>query len=174
MSSLRVQKIFSAAPNQIKLLGGYSFDWQTALAWAGRVTAGADAGKDACVIDGSSSTWATGNLRVVLVAVPAMDQVPGSVSASKTQSHASGHFIDGGVRLKVYAETPATWTGTHAHFLRDVQQHLVGQNSAPIELYLCANGTNPEVEGVNGAGSSASYTSAGIYLPYGMGYAGGI
>jgi hypothetical protein len=43
-----------------------------------------------------------------------------------------------------------------------------------VELLYCADGTNPTVEGVNGAGSSATYTSAGLFLPYGMGYAGGI
>lgn len=174
MSSLRVQKIYSAMPNQIKLLGGYSKDWQEAIVWQGRVTAGADLGKDACVIDFTSATWASGNLRAVLVALPAQDQIAGSVDASKTQSHAAGYFIDGGVRFKVYLETAGLVTDAQSAFQRYVQHHLLGQNSAPIELFFCADGTEPTVQGVNGAGATASFTSAGVYLPYALGFAGGV
>jgi hypothetical protein len=179
MSSLRVAKIFQAMPNQIKLLGGYSKDWQEAIVWQGRVdSTNTDglAGKDACVIDFTSATWTSGtdNLRAVLVAIPAQDQIAGSVDASKTQSHAAGYFMDGGARFQVYFETAAAVTDAQSAFQRYVTHHLLGQNSAPVELFFCANNTEPTVEGVNGAGATASFTSAGVYLPYALGFAGGV
>jgi hypothetical protein len=168
MSSPRVQKLFEAMPDQLKRLGGYTFDIRQVIRWQGRA---AD-GKDACVIDIDSATWADNNRRVIIVAEPASDK--NNTTAMKTQSHAAGHYLDGSVKFKVYAETPEAWTDAQAHFMRLVQQHIVGQLAAPMELLLTANDTQPTVDGVNGAGATASATSAGTYLPWGMSYTGGV
>lgn len=168
MSAVRVQKIFEAMSNQIKKLGGYSADWQDALIWQGQDASG----KDAVVIDFDGSSWSTANRRVILVAMPASDA--NNTAQLKTQSHAQGMFIDGSVWFKAYCETPLSWTGEHAAFLRKVQQHILGQLGAPMQLVLTANGTEPAVEGVNGAGLTSTSTEAEKMLPYGLTYPGGV
>lgn len=173
MSSPRVQKQFQAMPDQLKRLGSYSFNIKDVIKWQGRVTAGSDLGDDAMLLDITASTWATANCRAILIAEPATDR--NDQAAFKTQSHAEGQYIDGSVSFKLYMETPASWTGEHAKCQRLLMHMLVGQLSAPVELLLCANATEPTVQGVNGAGASAAFTSAGVYLPYGgMAYPGGI
>ncbi len=164
MSSMRVQKIFEGMPEQIKRLGGYDYDIKAVLRWQGRVAAGTHAGKDACVLDIDSATWADNNRRCIVVAHPATDL--SNTAALKTQSHAAGHYIDGSVRFSVYAETPESWTGSQAKFMRQVMHHLVGQLGAPVELFWGNNDAEPTVQGVNGAGAdSAGLTSAGTDLP---------
>lgn len=170
MSSARVQKIFAAMPDQLRRLGPYSSpaDFSQAIRWQGR-----DAqGRDACVIDMDAAAWADNNRRVIIVAVPASDK--SNTAAMKTQSHAAGHSLDGSVSFLVYAETPEDHTGAQARWMRLVMHHLVGQLGAPAQLLLTANDTEPTVNGVNGAGSTASTTDAGQYLPWGMSYPGGI
>ena len=167
MNSQRVQKLFQAMPDQIKRLGGYSFDINSVIRWQGRVTAGAHAGKDAMILDIDSATWADNNRRVIIVAEPAADL--NNTAAMKTQSHAAGMYIDGPVRLKVYCETPEAWTDAQAKFQRLVQHHIVGQLSCPMELYFGTNDVKPEIQGVEGAvADSAGLASAGWYLPWGM------
>lgn len=168
MSSPRVQKLFEAMPDQLKRLGGYTFDIRQVIRWQGRDASG----KDACLIDIDAATWADNNRRVIIVAEPASDL--NNTAALKTQSHASGHTLDGSVRFHLYAETPEAWTDEQARFMRIVQHHLVGQLAAPTQLLLTANDTEPTVEGVNGAGATAATTSAGWYLPWGMTYPGGV
>lgn len=174
MSSPRVQKIFEGMPDQLKRLGGYTFKLADAIVWQGRATAGTHAGKDACVLDLTSATWADGNLRAIIVATPASDK--GNTAAMKTQSHASGHFLDGSVKLAVYMETPEAWTDAQANFSRLLQQHIVGQLACPCEFFFGTNDVEPTVQGVNSAGAdSAGLTSAGTLLPYGgVAYPGGI
>jgi hypothetical protein len=169
MSSPRVQKIFEGIPDQLKRLGGYTFDIKAVLRWQGRDAAG----RDACVLDIDSATWADNARRAILVAVPS-DSNP-SVAAMHTQSHASGHTLDGSVRFLMYLETPESWTGAQAHFGRLMQQVLLGQLAAPLEVLYTANDTEPTVDGVNGETSTASATSAGQLLPYGgISYPGGV
>lgn len=168
MSSPRVQKIFEAMPDQLKRLGGYSFDIRQVIRWQGRDASG----RDACLIDLTSATWADGNLRAILVAIPASDL--NNTAAMKTQSHASGHSLDGSVKFSLYAETPESQTDAQARFLRLLQQHINGQLAAPMELFLGTNDTEPTVNGVNGAVATSTYTSAGTYLPWGMTYPGGV
>ena len=168
MSAIRVQKIFEAMAGQLKQLGGYSEASQDALIWQGQDAAG----KDSVVIDFDGSSWSTANRRVIVVAQPASDA--NNTSQLKTQSHALGTFIDGSVWFKVYSETPANWTGDHAAFLRKVQQHLLGQLGAPMQLVLTANGTEPTVDGVNGESATATSTAAEKMLPYGLTYPGGV
>lgn len=164
MSSVRVQKYFEAMPEQIKRLGGYSYDFRQVIRWQGRVTAGTHAGKDAMVLDIDSATWADNNRRCIILATPASDL--NSTAAMKTQSHASGHYLDGSVRFSVYAETPEAWTNAQAAFMRHVMHHLRGQLGAPVELFWGTNDVEPTVQGVNGAGAdSAGLTSAGVDLP---------
>lgn len=168
MSAIRVQKMFEAMANQIKKLGGYSEDWRDALVWQGQDAAG----KDSVVIDFDGSSWSSANRRVLIVAQPASDA--NNTAQLKTQSHAQGEFISGSVWFKVYSETPANWTGDHAAFLRKVQQHLLGQLGAPTQLAFTANGTEPTVNGVNGASATATNTEAEKMLPYGLTYPGGV
>jgi hypothetical protein len=170
MSSVRVQKIFEGATDQLKRLGQYSGDSRSMLRWQGRATDG----KDAALYDADSATWATGNKRAIVTAEAASDA--NSTAAMKTQSHASGQSLDGSVRFYCYVETPASWTSAHAAWLRNLEHHLRGQLSAPVQFRFTANGTEPTVDGVNGAGSTAANTSAGWDLPYGGGsaYPGGV
>jgi hypothetical protein len=151
-------------PEQIKRAGKYSYNYQTALVWSGPVASGANAGKDACVIDIDSATWADNNRRVIILAEPASDF--NNTAALKTQSHASGHFIDGSVYLKAYFETPESWTGAQAQFVFHVMHHLRGQLASPVELFFGTNDVEPALLGVNGAGAdSAGLTSAGWMIP---------
>lgn len=164
MSSVRVQKYFEAMPEQIKRLGGYSYDFRQVIRWQGRVTAGPHAGKDAMVLDIDSAAWADNNRRCIVLATPASDL--NNTAAMKTQSHAAGHYLDGSVRFSVYAETPESWTGAQAAFMRHVMHHLRGQLAAPVELFWGNNDAEPTVQGVNGAGAdSAGLTSAGVDSP---------
>lgn len=163
MSSVRVQKYFEAALEQIKRLGGYTGDARAAMRWQGRVGAGADLGKDACVIDFDSATWADNNRRVILVAEPASDL--NNTAGMKTQSHSAGQNLDGSVRFKMYCETPESWTGAQAAFLRHVEHHLRGQLGAPTEVFYGTNDVEPTRNGVNGAGADSASTSAGTDLP---------
>jgi len=169
MSSPRVQKIFQGVTDQVRKLGKYKVDVLGTMVWQGRDATG----KDACVLDFTSATWATGNKRAILVAEPASDL--NDTAAMKTQSHASGHFIDGSVRFQLYMETPANWTGEHAKFQRDMIQHLRGQLGAPVQLNLTTNGTQMLIDGVNGhSGASVTGTAAEMMLPYGLAYTGGV
>ena len=167
MSAMRVQKLFQAIPEQVKRLGGYAKKASEAIVWQGRVTTGPNAGKDACVIDFTSATWADGNLRVVLLAEPASDL--NNTAALKTQSHAAGHTIDGSVRLKMHVETPESWTAAQAAFVRHVEHHLRGQLGAPVEVLYGTNDVEPRLEGVNGASAAnetaCAFVSAGVDLP---------
>lgn len=175
MSSPRAQKQFQAMPDQLKRLGGYTFDINGVLRWQGRVGTNdlGLAGYDACVLDLDATVWADNARRVLIVAVPAQDK--NGTAAMKTQSHAAGMYLDGSYSFKCYVETPESWTGEQARWERILMQHLVGQLAAPVELLYCANDTEPTLQGVNGVtAASASFTTAGTYLPYGMTYPGGV
>jgi len=167
MSSPRVQKYFSAMPEQIKRLGGYSYNFLTVLVWTGRVASGPYLGKDACIIDIDSSTWADNNRRVILLAEPASDL--NGTAALKTQSHAAGQYIDGSVYFKAYFETPESWTGAQAAFGRHVLHHLKGQLGSPVQIFYGTNDVAPALEGVNGASAgdetACGWTSAGWDIP---------
>jgi len=182
MSSPRVQKIFQAMPNQLRRLGKYDIDFTEVLRWSGRVTATADGhqGRDAAVIDlTSGDPWATLNKRLIIVAEPASDLQ--NTPAMKTQSHASGHYIDGSVRFHVYMEASAAFAqpSTDAikeywRFISNVQTHLVGQLAAPTKFWFSDVTDEPHLDSVNGAGSSADFTETEWLLPYGMVYPGGV
>jgi len=172
MSSPRAQKIFEGIPEQVKRLGGYDVDFREVMRWQGRVSAGAWLGKDACVIDFDSLTWADNNRRAIIVAEPASDL--NDTAAMKTQSHAAGHVLDGGVRFNLYMEEPESWTNDQARWQREIFHHLLGQMAAPVRLWVGDNDVEPEVEGVNGAGATSAFTDAGWYLPWGMAYPGGV
>ena len=177
MSSPRVQKQFEAMPNQIRRLGKYDIDFREVMRWQGRVDASTDltdiAGYDAAVMDFDSLSWSTANQRAILVAEPAQDLQ--KTDALKTQSHASGYFLDGSVRYHLYLETPAAWTGDHARWVRDLTHHCRGQLGAPCKLWFTANATEPTIKGVNGeTAATPSYTEGEWMLPYGMTYPGGV
>ena len=169
MSSVRVQKIFEGLPEQLKRLGGYTVSLDSMIKWQGRDASG----KDACVIDIDSTTWADNNRRVILVAKEASDK--NDTAGMKTQSHSLGQSMGSSVSLIMYAETPEDHTGAQAQWMRVVQQAIVGQLGCPVQILLTANDTQPTVNGVNGAVATASTTDAGTLLPYGgVGYPGGI
>lgn len=165
MSSQRISKQFESIPNQLRQLGPYHLGFSSAIVWQGRVDASnADlAGKNAVVIDFTSATWATGNLRAIIVANPVGDE--DHTLALKTQSHAFGHFIDGSVSFSVYMETPTTWVDELAAFQRNVLQHLRGQLSAPVQLNLCPASDEPTLNGVNGETTSATYVVSELMQP---------
>lgn len=168
MSSPRVQKIYQGLTESLRKLGPYANAFKTGIKWQGR-----DAlGKDAVLIDLTATAWATGNLRVIVVADPAADA--NNTAALKTQSHAQGYFLDGSVSFEVYMETPALHTDDQAKFQREILHVLRGQLGAPIHLFLTANTVKPTVNGVDGAGATAATTDAGTYQPYFFAVAGGI
>lgn len=178
MSSPRVTKIFEGLAGQLQRMGYKTaldkFGGRPCIRWIGRVddAAPAEAGHDAVVLDITAAAWSTANLRAILIADPATDLQ--DTKALKTQSHARDHYIDGSVSFKMYMETPANYTSAHAQFFAEMLHVLRGQLGAPVDLYLTANGTEPTVQGVNGAGSTAANTEAKYYLPYGMSYPGGV
>ena len=172
MASPRAQKIFEGIPEQVKRLGGYDVDFRAVIRWQGRVSAGTHAGRDACIIDFDSLAWADNNRRAIIVAEPASDQ--NQTAAMQTQSHAAGHVLDGGVRFHLYMEEPESWFNDQAKWERELQHHLQGQLASPVRLWIGDNDTEPEVEGVNGAGADSAYNDAGWYLPWGMAYPGGV
>lgn len=168
MSSPRIQKIYQGLTESLRKLGPYASAFKTGIKWQGR-----DAnGKDAVMIDLTATVWATGNLRVIIVADPAHDA--NNTAALKTQSHASGHFLDGSVSFTAYMEEPALHTDAAAKFQREILHVLRGQLGAPIQLLLTANGVEPTVNGVDGKGATAATTDAGTYQPYFFAVAGGI
>lgn len=169
--STRLQSFITSLPDQLKRLTGAQIALDKIIVWQGTVTAGPNAGKVAAVLDLDSATWADNNRRVLLLAEPGY--VGGN--AYRTQSHRASQYIDGSSSFKVYFETPEDYTGAQHQFQRIMQHVLLGQNSAPYELFYCANDTEPTLQGVNGAGSDASFTSAGLYAPYGgVSYIGGV
>lgn len=176
MSSPRVQKLFQAMPQQIKGLGKYDVVFTDVLRWAGRVDSTNDLGligHDACILDFDAyPSWASGQKRVIITAEPASDY--NNTSAMKTQSHAAGNFIDGSVRLHLWLETPGAVTDAQSAFVRNVVQHVRGQLAAPCQLHYTADGTQPAIKGVAGAGASAAFTAAEWMLPYSMVYPGGV
>ncbi len=183
MSSPRVQKYFEAMPNQIIRLGGYQADFNEALRWQGRVgadTAAVDVaeGEDAAVVDITALAWATLNKRFLIVAKRASDA--NDTKALQTQSHAFGQVIDGSHSFYVFAEAPASPGGAsdanleYYRFTQIIQQHLTGQLGAPVKFYWTDAGVEPTLEGVSGAGSSASFTEGDWVIPYGLTYPGGV
>jgi len=100
----------------------------------------------------------------------------------KTQSHASGEFIEGPALVEIFMEaaladaSAGMFSGTAAtaaaaiarmKFQEDILHILRGQNGAMVRLYLTAPGSVPSVNGVNGAGSDSLGSSIGVLLPYG-------
>lgn len=178
MSSPRVTKIFEGLAEQLHRTG-YSqaldkFGGRPCIRAIGRVdtTNATEAGHDACVIDLTAAVWATANLRAILVSEPATDS--NNTAAFKTQSHAFGQFLDGSVSFKMYMESPANFTSAHAQFYTEMLHILRGQLGAPVDLFLTANGTEPTVQGFNGASATATAVEAKYYLPYGLTYPGGV
>ena len=177
MSALSAFKMFEAMPEQIKKIGGYTYDINSVIRWIGTIdSAAAQAGLPAMVLDIDASTWADGNRRVIIVAQPAWDH--NKTAALMTQSHAAGQYLFGSYRFRVYSETPESHTGDQAKFMRFVQQALAGQLGAPMELLFGDNDVQPRVSGVQGASAAnettSNFVSAGWVLPYGMVYPGGV
>lgn len=168
MSSPRVQKIWQGLTEQLRKLGPYPNAFKSGIIAQGR---DAD-GRDCVLIDLTGASWSTGNLRAIIAANPASDE--NNTAALKTQSHASGHFIDGSVSFEVRMETPASWTASHARFQRELLQALRGQLGAPVRLLLTDNGDAPTLEGLNGAVSTEATTDAGTYQPYFFALPGGV
>lgn len=176
MSSPRVTKIFEGLAEQLRRQGYVDAlakdGTRPAIRWIGR---DAD-NRDAVLIDLTSASWSTANLRAIVVAKPASDKT--DTAALKTQSHAAGHFLDGSVSFELYMEchsnSNAGQASEHARFQREMLHILRGQLGAPVTLKLTDNGVEPTVEGVNGAGATAATTDAGTFLPYGMTYPGGV
>jgi len=168
MSSPRIQKIYQGLTESLRKLGPYADAFKTGIKWQGHSTDG----KDSVVIDLTATTWATQNLRVVIVADPAHDV--NNTDAFRTQSHAAGMFLDGSVSFRLFMETPTDWTGDLAKFQREILHVLRGQLGAPIQLLLTAETVEPTYAGVNGETLTAATTDAGQYQPYYFAVAGGI
>lgn len=184
MASPRVQKMFQNITAQVRKLDGIDIDFLEAIRYSSiTVPAGGtplvSSGSDAMLLDMDSATWASGNRRAIVVAIPASDT--NNTAALKTQSHSSGKFIDGSVRFEVYMEAPDMTNladatdGPHFDFFQSLQQHMVGQKGAPTQFYFTAHAAEPTLDGVNASTTDATYSTSGkIVLPYGMVYPGGV
>lgn len=170
MSSPRVTKIHQLLEEGLKNLGQPK---------AKLVSFGTAQGKYQSVVlnfSKASGSWASADLKAIVVAIPAGDGLPDSV---KTQSHASGLFIDGSVNFQVWMESvPASASPTAGEkafikFQQDLLHVLRGQLSAPVSLFLTAAGTEPKVTGLESAVADAGSAIASL-MPYGRSYAGGI
>lgn len=176
MSSPRVVKMFEILKenfhnlgyvNPVKNIQGKSTD--TAF----------ENGCQGLIMDFDSASWATGNRRFVLLAEPAGHNEHDAV---KTQSHASGTFIDGSSKLIVVfeaqvglAHTSTTAELAFAKFQADLFHILRGQLSAPVDVFFCNNTEEPMVQGIDSAVASSTHlTKIATLLPYGRTYMGGI
>lgn len=134
-------------------------------------------GRPAIVLNLSkaSGAWASLDLKVIVVATPAGF---GDLAAFKTQSHASGEFIDGSYSFEVWMEgqdlsgAPSTAKQALAKFESDIVHVLRGQNGAPVNVML-TQGAEPTVNGVDGAVASVGALWARL-MPYGRSFAGGV
>lgn len=178
MSDMRISKIFQILPSQVKSLTGLTFDSTFALKANTQIstvnTAGL-AGLTACVIDATATTWATGNLRAIVVANPASDYY--NTLAMRTQSHAQGQYLTGSSSFSIYMEAPASFGSALDFFERQLIFCLQGQQGAPCTLYFtAANGTEPTIAGLNGASATATYSAPVSLAVYGggVGYPGGV
>jgi len=171
MSSPRVVKILSSIEENLKNLGN---------AKPKQVAFGTAQSKyQAVILDlskASGAAWATGDLRAIVVAIPAGAN---ETDAMKTQSHAAGLFIDGSVSLQLWMESlnttavPTSTEKAYVKFQQDLIHALRGQFGAPVELFLTAEGTQPTVDGLDGAVANVG-ASVAFLAPYGRNYVGGI
>lgn len=125
------------------------------------------AGVAAALYNFTDAVNSTTDLAFVMRLVP--DQVAGLTFPKEmiTQSHAYNQFLFGSALVELYFESPAAWTSANAKFVHDVIHIIRGQNSASVKVSFTAAGTFPNVNGVDGAGSTAANTSLGILIPYG-------
>lgn len=171
MSSPRVVKILSSIEENLKNLGNNK---------PKQVVFGTAQSKyQAVTIDlskAAGAAWATGDLRAIIVAIPGGSEIS---DAMRTQSHALGQFIDGSVSLQLWMESlnttaaPTTAEKAYVKFQQDLIHTLRGQFGAPVELFLTAEGTQPTVDGLNGAVANVG-ASVAFLAPYGRNYVGGI
>ena len=132
-------------------------------------------GRPAVVLNLSKSAgaWASGDLKCIIVGTPVGFS---DLAAFKTQSHASGEFIDGGFSYQVWFEgmaldgAPSAALQAQAKFQADLIHVLRGQNSAQVDLYL-TQGVEPQVAGVQGAAASVGALWCQL-MPYGRGFGG--
>lgn len=170
MSSPRIRQQMHQLPEQLVKLGKYSVSPLKAVRWTGQDVDN----NDAVVIDLDSGTWATNQKRIIVVGEAGESILPESM---RTQSHSKGNFLEGGIRFHVYMESPdAVIAATDGldEFMRHTLHQLRGMMGAPVQLHLTANGTEPTVEGVEGAGSTAANTASEWMLPSSLAYPGGI
>ena len=165
-----VDNYFKFLPNQLKILGDGSVKSQIF---------GQDArGYEATRIDFSKalgSAWATGDLAMILVAVPCGSILPQSM---QTQSHAFGTFIQGSVTFELYMEginmAVNTSIAAQIKFEQDVIHALRGMNGSPVTLFLTQSpAAEPTVLGFNGAVATVGNQVA-VLAPYGIAAPGGI
>jgi hypothetical protein len=176
MSSPRVVKMFEILKENFHNLG-YPFPVKNIQGTS--TDAAFENGCQGLVMDFDSSTWVTGNRRFVLLAESAGYNFHDAV---KTQSHASGTFIDGSSKMILVLEAQAGLSNAstaaelaYGKFQADVLHILRGQLSAPVDVYFCNNTDKPEVEGIDSStGSSTFLTKLATLLPYGRTYVGGI
>ena len=157
--------------NQLKLLGNGTVKQQIF---------GQDArGFETMLMDFSkaSGAWATGDLRIIVCAVPAVSILPLSM---QTQSHAFGTFMQGSCTFEFYLEGinqgAVASLPAQIKFQEDAIHTLRGMNGAPITLFLTQGGVvpaEPTLDGFNGAVATVGNKIA-VLSPYGIGAPGGI
>lgn len=176
MSSIRAIQMEKGLSGQLKKLNQSKTPVNSIARWSGVIESGPHAGLSASVLDLTSGVWATGNLRVILVAVPGEQILPATMV---TMSHSFGTKIEGSFSMRAYCESPVSFTSAQAKFVRTLTQTILGQNGQPCEFFFGSATVQPQVEGVQGANAgaeaAASFISAGFDFPYvGSSYTGGV
>jgi hypothetical protein len=176
MSSPRIVKIFDMLKENFQNLG-YSTPAKNVQGTSS--DANFKNGCQAVLMDMDAGAWVSGNRRFIVLAEPCGF---GEHAAVKTQSHASGTFIDGSVKLVlVFEAQPVISHASNAtvlawqKFYTDILHIIRGQYSAPVDVYFCNNTEEPLVAGLDSAVASSTHlTKMATLLPYGRTYVGGI
>jgi hypothetical protein len=120
--------------------------------------------------------WATGDLKVILCAVPGSSILPQSM---QTQSHAFGTFLPSSSFFEMYLEgvnmSSTASLPAQIKFQMDCIHYFRGVNGAPVTLFLSQGlvPASPALSGFNGAVATVG-TQIAVLAPYAVGANGGI
>lgn len=141
----------------------YSVDYATPF-----VISNYDANGSVCIrFDYTAQTWASGN-RMVIVRANSFNvggiQMP---IAGITPSVAPGQYSDGVFSYDVFVEDVPLTTNTviHEKFVADLLHVIRGNQFNSCAFYKTANGTEPKLNGFNGANADVIGTFIGNLLP---------
>lgn len=139
--------------------------WESAV--PAETATGREAPGNAVVIDFDAQAWATGNKRLIVASEPYTGGVPQQQGFYTAYHGDVNRSFDNSSVLHVYMEQPAAFGDALDLFARNIQAVLQGQWKATVVLHFCANGTQPELKGVQGAAASAAFPAELFLSPNG-------